>query len=352
MKRIRILGGGIAGLTAAINLKMAGIAVEVHERKGYCGKHTSDFQFLENWTFNDDALDILKSIHIQTDFYAKAHYYQEAISPSGKKYIGISNKPVMYLVRRGKAKNSIDKSLESQSLQLGIKIFFNSTLKAQDADIIATGIKQSSFIATGVMFSCALQDKSVLLFDNNLSEKFYSYFIMHDNVGEIACVNPVGIKDHKIRFENTVNRFEKILSIKVERIIKKFSASVNFSPLNQAHVNKQYFVGEAAGFQDCFMGFGMLYAFKSGYLAAKSIIEDLDYNQLLNSEILNPIKISIANRVLFEKLSNQGYERLINLLNTRNPIVKSLLGGNDLGLILKNLYNNSLSFFLRPLLLW
>ena len=141
-----------------------------------------------------------------------------------KSILGYQISRSVYLVRRGKAKNSIDKSLESQSLQLGIKIFFNSTLKAQDADIIATGIKQSSFIATGVMFSCALQDKSVLLFDNNLSEKFYSYFIMHDNVGEIACVNPVGIKDHKIRFENTVNRFEKILSIKVERIIKKFSA--------------------------------------------------------------------------------------------------------------------------------
>ena len=352
MNSIKILGGGIAGLTAAINLKRAGITVEVHERKGYCGKHTNNFQFLENWTFDEDALDILHSMHIQTDFYIKPRYSQEAMSPSGEKYVGTSIKPVTYLVKRGQARDSIDRSIESQSRQLGIKLFLNSTLKAQDADIIATGIKQTSFFVTGIMFSCALQDRSVLLFDNNLSEKFYSYFIVNENVGEIACVNPVGIKDHKERFENTVSRFEKIFTIKVERIIEKFSAPVNFNPLNQARVNNQYFVGEAAGFQDCLMGFGMLYAFKSGYLAAKSIIKDLDYNQLLNREILKPIKISAANRLLFEKLSNQGYERLINLLNTRNPFIRSLLGGNDLRQTLKKIYHHSLSYLLRPLLFW
>ena len=67
MKTITILGGGIAGLTAAINLKGAGIDVEVHERKKFCGKHTHDFQFLENWTFQKDALAILKDLNIQTD---------------------------------------------------------------------------------------------------------------------------------------------------------------------------------------------------------------------------------------------------------------------------------------------
>ena len=352
MKSIRILGGGIAGLTAAINLEMAGIAVEVHERKDYCGKHTNDYQFLDNWSFNDDALETLRNIHIQTDFYVKARYSQEVVSPSGRKYVGISNKPVAYLVKRGNIEDSIDKSLESQSLKLGINIFFNSTLKIQEADIIATGIKKPTFIATGVMFSCTHREKSVLLFDNNLSKNFYSYFIVNDNIGEITCVNPVGMRDHKVKLENTVKRFEEILKIKVKRIIERFSAPISFGPLKQAYIGNRYFVGEAAGFQDCFMGFGMLYAFKSGYLAARSIIEHRDYQQLLASEILKQISISAANRALFERLSNQGYERLIAVLNSRDPIIRSLLGGSDLRQILKKLYNHSLSYFLRPLLLW
>ncbi len=352
MKNFRILGGGIAGLTAAINLKMAGVDVEVHEKKGHCGKHTNDFQFLENWTFKDNVLDTLNRMHVQTNFYIKPQYSQEVISPSGKTYVGTSNKPITYLVKRGSAKDSIDKCLESQSLEMGIKLFFNSTLKLQDADIIATGIKKPAFIATGVMFPCAHQDRAAVLLDSNLSKNFYSYFVINDNVGEITCVNPVGIKDHKARLENTVKRFEEIFTIKVKRIYERFSAPVNFEPLNQAHINNQYYVGEAAGFQDCFLGFGMLYAFKSGYLAAKSIAEDLDYRQLLNREIINQIKISASNRKIFEKLSNRGYERMINLSNSRSSVIRSLLGGDDLRHILNKLYNHTLSVFLRPLLFW
>ncbi len=350
MKPIKILGGGIAGLTAAINLRRAGIGVEVHERKGACGKNTNNFQFLENWIFNEDSLDALKRMHIQTNFHNKPWYSQEAISPSGRRYVGTSNKPATYLVKRGKARDSIDNSLASQSRELGVQLFFNSTLKIQEANIIATGNKKPSFIATGIRFPCTRRDKSVLLFDNDLSEKFYSYFVVNDNVGEIVCVNPAGTNDHAKRLKSTIARFKGIFEVKIEKIVENFSGPLNFEPLNQAHVNSQYFVGEAAGFQDCLMGFGMLYAFKSGYLAAKSIIENQDYQQLLNRELLEPIKISAANRVLFEKLSNQGYDRLLQILNSRNPIIKYLLGGNDLRQILKKLYNHSLSRFLRPLL--
>ena len=352
MKRIRILGGGIAGLTAAINLKIAGIAVEVHERKGYCGKHTNDFQFLENWTFKDDALDILKSLHIPTDFYVKPRYSQHVVSPSGKMYVGTSNQPVTYLVKRGSSSDSIDRSIQSQCIQLGIKLLFHSTLQAQEADIIATGIKKPSYVATGLMFTCEQEDKSVLLFDDSLSKQFYSYFVVNDHVGEITCVNPVNHKDHVIRLEKTVQRFEEIFAIKIENIIERFSAPLSFDPLNPARINNQYIVGEAAGFQDCFMGFGMLYAFKSGYLTAKSIIEGLDYQQLVNREILKSIRTSVRNRKLFEKLSNRGYERLIKTLNSRNPIIRNLLGGDDLRQILKKLYNHSLSCFLHPMLFW
>jgi flavin-dependent dehydrogenase len=63
MKTVKILGGGIAGLTAAITLRKAGFEPEVHELKGFCGK---DFQFLENWTFDKDPIEYLRSIGIKT----------------------------------------------------------------------------------------------------------------------------------------------------------------------------------------------------------------------------------------------------------------------------------------------
>ena len=75
---------------------------------------------------------------------------------------------------------------------------------------------------------------------------------------------------------------------------------------------------------------------------ASFTVEGLDYSQLLSWEILKPINVSVVNRFLFE--------RLINVLNSRNPIVRSLLGGNDVNHILKRLYSRSLSHFLRFLL--
>ena len=352
MKPIKILGAGIAGLTAAINLKRAGIDVEVHERKEACGKRTNDFQFLENWTFEEDALDIVKGMHIRTDFYIKSHYTQGAISPSGNKYVGTSNRPVCYLIKRGRNADSLDRSLESQCRQSDIKLVYSSTLKRTQADIIATGIKRPAFICTAILFPCQLHDHSYLLFDNDLSDKFYSYFVANDQVGEIVSINPVGYKDHLKRLDKTVARFEKILSIKIETITERFAAPLNFDALNPAFVNNQYLVGEAAGFQDALMGFGMLYAFKSGYLAAKSIIEDMDYQQLINNEIMKPINISVINRVLFEKFTNQGYERLINILNSQNTIIRAFKGGRTLRQFLRKLYNHSMSHFLRPLLFW
>jgi len=344
MDTIKILGGGISGLTSAINLKNAGFDVEVHERKSYCGKHTNDFQFLENWTFDEDVLKFLKKINIRADFYFKPIYSIECLSPSFKKYIGSSTKPLMYLVKRGQTRDSIDKSLENQAKNCKIKILYESKLKVNEADIIAIGFKKPTFIATGIKFRLKHPDKYIVLLDNNLSSKFYSYFIVNDNIGEITCANPIKIKNHQNRLNLTIKAFEKILNLKIKEIDGRFSATVNFNSLNKAKINNQYFIGEAAGFQDCLAGFGMVYAFKSGFLVAKSIIENLDYDLLWKKDFLKQIKISANNRNIYEKLSNDHFEKILDILNSKNSMIRKLIGGNDLQFIMKKLYNNSISF--------
>ena len=349
MKTIRILGGGISGLTAAISLSKAGIDVEVHERKSYCGKHTNDFQFLENWTFDEDVLDNLQAMNIKIEFYCKPWIGQTILSPSLKEYVGISSKPLMYLIKRGRSQDSIDQALAKQASVNDVKIIYGSNLNSSDADVVAAGPKTPSFVAMGIKFPFEHPDKSIVLLDDTLSYKFYSYFIVNDQVGEVVCVNPTGMKEHKRRLDDTVDRFEGILKAKIGSRAESFSAGVNFNFLENSH-NNQYCIGEAAGFQDCLAGFGMLYAFKSGYLAAKSILEDCDYNRQWKEVLLKPLQISAVNRNLYEKLSNAGYEKLIDLLNNTNPVIQKLIGGKDLRHILKRIYNHSLSNLLRFLL--
>jgi flavin-dependent dehydrogenase len=352
MKTVVILGGGIAGLTAGINLKRAGIDVEVHERKKFCGKHTQDFQFLENWTFDKDALAILQDLNIQTDFYIKPWYSLEFLSPSLNKCLKRSSQPLMYLVKRGPMEGSIDHALQKQATDAGIPIIFRSKLNADEADIIASGIKDPNFIVTGITFPFDHPDYAITLFDDNLSLKIYSYFIVNDNVGEIASINPTDRKDHKARFDLTVKRFEEILNFKVSTITYRFAAPASLYFLKNARINNQCFIGEAAGFQDCLAGFGMMYALKSGYHAAQSIIKNDGYDRLWQADMLRPMAVSRTNRFLFEKLSNDGYEKLVKMLNSRNSAIVKLLGGEDLQHILKKIYTHSLSYFLRPLVYW
>ena len=352
MKTIRILGGGLSGLTAAINLKRAGVDVEVHERKKYCGKHTSDFQFLENWTFEDDALTILQNLNIQPDFYIKPWHSLEFISPSLNKCLKKSSRPLMYLLKRGPMEDSIDHTLQKQATDAGIPILFRSKLDTGDADIIATGKREPTFIVTGITFPFDHPDKAIILFDDRLALGIYSYFIVNDNIGEIASINPADTKDHKARFDLTVKRFVEILNFKISTITYRFAASGSLYFLKNAKIDNQCFIGEAAGFQDCLAGFGMMYALKSGYHAAQSIIRNEDYDLLWQADMLKPMAVSRTNRFLFERLTNDGYEKLIRMLNSQNPAIVKLLGGNDLQHILTKIYNHSLSYFLRPLVFW
>lgn len=345
MDHIKILGGGISGLTAAINLKKAGFDVEVHERKGYCGKQTGDFQFLENWTSNEDILDSLKAMNIETDFYVKPWYSQEILSPTLKKYVGTSTQPLMYLIKRGQSAGSIDNALEEQAKKSKIRILYRSNLKHNEADIIATGLKKPTFVVTGIKFKFNHPDKSIVLLDNNLSYRCYSYFIVNDDIGEIACTNPSGFNGLEARLDLAMKKFEGILKTKIDNIEERFSSVVNFGFLNRAKIHSQYFVGEAAGFQDQLAGFGMVYAFKSGYYAAESIIECLDYEQLWKDDFLRQLMISSKNRDMYDRLSNDDLERFVDILKSGNPIIRRLRGGDDLQLIMKKLYNTPRSFF-------
>ena len=95
-----------------------------------------------------------------------------------------------------------------------------------------------------------------------------------------------------------------------------------------------------------------MYAFRSGYHAAQSIIHNDDYDRRWQMDLLNPMEVSRTNRYLFEKLSNDGYEKLVKMLDSPNPVIVKLLGGDDLKSVLKKIYNHTPSRLLRPILFW
>ena len=219
-----------------------------------------------------------------------------------------------------------------------MKVCYRSKLKREEADIVANGRRTLTFVASGVKFRCQNPDRSIVLFDNSLSEQFYSYLVVNDHVGEIACVNPVGCRHVQQRLRQTIRRFESVLHMEIHGVERRFSSVVSFGFPRRAGPVHPLEVGEAAGFQDHLAGFGMVYAFRSGYDAAKSIAEHLDYDRLWRKDFSRQLWISSMNRKVYRRLSNRHFEGLIRLLASRNPAVRALIGGDDLRLILKKAF--------------
>jgi flavin-dependent dehydrogenase len=69
MERIRILGAGVSGLTAAIMLSKAGREVEVYEKKRDVGmRFHGDLEGLENWSEKKDVLEEIREMGLDLNF--------------------------------------------------------------------------------------------------------------------------------------------------------------------------------------------------------------------------------------------------------------------------------------------
>ncbi len=113
-------------------------------------------------------------------------------------------------------------------------------------------------------------------------------------------------------------------AIKNSKKMHDFGGFANFRIPITAMPDGKILTGEGAGFQECFMGFGMKYAFLSGYFAAKSIIENTSYDALWKESFLSELKKSQCSRLAINLLGDSLYERAISYLQ-KNPDCKNAL---------------------------
>ena len=321
MKQIKILGAGLSGLTAAINLALDGYKVKIFEKNNDCGKRfNNDLQGLENWASQADVLDDLKSMNIETNFYCKPFHTVQVYDFKLSKTNITSKTPIFYLVMRGNKKECLDIALKKQAIKLGVEINFNKILAEKDANIIATGPKRVDAMAKGITFSTKTSDTAIAVLNDSIAPKGYAYLLVSEGKGTLATVLFKDFENINHYFEKTLNTFNKIIDLKLKDI-QEFGGHGNFFLSKRYGKNGKLFTGETIGLQDFFLMFGMKHAITSGYLAAKSIIENKNYDDLIKYKFRNQLKTSIVNRFLFERLGNKGYQLLINKTkNVNEPI--------------------------------
>lgn len=326
---IKIAGAGLAGMTTAVNLAMAGYHPMVYElRKDVGMRFAGDFQFFENWSKREDVPAFLQSINIKLDLPIEPMKSATAIDARKTQYHFESDRPVGYMIRRGCFDDTLDMALKRQAIRLGVQFEFGRKATPEEVDVVATGpdSRHSYILVQGMTFETDLPDAIWLLFDHQVAPKVYAYLVACRGRG-VACTcftrSYVEAAGREGFLKRALESFQRIRAFEITNV--QYFGNYGIGPLI-THADK-IIVGEAAGFQDANWGFGMRHAMESGFLAARAIIERQDYWRLAKHEIIPWVKSSWANRYIMEKLGDRGNEKLLRILYRRQS------PGRDLRLI-------------------
>jgi flavin-dependent dehydrogenase len=313
MKTIGIAGGGISGLTAAIHLAKNGFPVKVYEKgRDVASRFTAEFQGLENWSTEEDVLALLKRIGISPDFFSRPFHEIEAIDDLEQRHtVRTDGRAGIYLVKRGREPDSIDQYLKKTALELGVEIQFGQSPEDREVQILAKGPQSVRSVAYGMRADVDHGDRVAVLLDNRIAPKCYAYLIILDGKMVLASTLMTEFDRGKDCLSATLERVKRMLGVDPKGA-RPLRGCFDFGLRASYVVDGRLLVGECGGFQDYLFGFGMRYALLSGHLAARSIIEGLNYDQLVQQEIEKPLRSSLVNRYVFEKLGNWGYRRLVH----------------------------------------
>lgn len=298
---ITIIGAGPSGLAAAIVLARAGLKVIVRERKASVGaRFHGDFQGLENWSVDEDVLDELQDLGVVADLPAKPAFSGTAYDASGRAYDVSDARPLFYLVRRGAGEGTLDSALLRGAREAGAEIRFEDEVERVPTQaIVATGPRRADVIASGYTFKSQMNDSNYVSFDDRLAPWGYAYLLVRDGLGTLAVCMFRDFNAHAQHLQRTVDFFRERTGLEMGDP-KPFGGYGMLSRMTRVERETRLYVGERAGLQDAFAGFGLRYAIISGALAARSIVSGEPYGALLRRRLQKVHRAGIVNRLVFQ----------------------------------------------------
>jgi flavin-dependent dehydrogenase len=311
---VEVVGAGPAGLAAAITLARGGRRVVVHEARHEVGhRFRRDLQGLENWSGDRDVLTMLNDVGLTTRFNAIPCSEGTGFDAWNRAYPLRGSAPLCYLVERGPGPGSLDRALLDQALASGVEVRFGSRKQRLDGQgIFASGPRKADAIAVGYHFMTRLADGFWIILDDNLAPGGYAYLLTMRGWGTVKSCMFHDFANQRVYVERTVERFRHLLGVDM-RDARFHGGVANFFVPPTACRGPHPVIGEAAGFQDAFAGFGMRYAMLSGVTAAHSLMNGTDYDIAWRREIMRSMETAHVNRAIYDRLGNKGYRWLLRL---------------------------------------
>ncbi|MEX0696261.1 MAG: hypothetical protein WD099_01835 [Dongiaceae bacterium] len=230
-----------------------------------------------------------------------------------------------------------------QARELGVEVRFNDRVQRADGPaVLAGGPRIADAIAVGYVFETDMPDGNWVCFDNTLAPLGYAYLLVCQGRGTAASCMFTGFRNEAEHVARTVDMFRRRVGLHM-RDPRKFGGFANFRLPRTAIQGGHPVVGEHAGFQDALAGFGMRYAIRSGALAARSLIEGIDYRRLWRTELLPSLRASVSNRFIFNSVGERGWRW----------VLAHRLSASDVRRALRRLYRPSApTALLFPFALW
>ena len=340
---IRIAGAGPSGLAAAIVLGRAGRAVEVHEAKSDVGtRFIGDLQIIEGASEAEGVPDFLDRIGIARNFYFRPADWATFYDHHGVARVIRSAEPYGYFIRRGAEEGTLDRGLLAQARAAGARVIFNSRLDVgrtlspagrveepaprAEADIIATGPASPDGLAREMTWRSSEAERIDVFFNHKLSPGGYSYLFILDGIATFGCAIVSDFKRIDDYFDHSLAEAQRLHAFEVPAEHRSGYSYMNFHLKRHATSNGARFVGEAAGFQDYLFGLGIRYALTSGYLAARSILESRDFDELWKRELGAKQETSLVNRFLYEAGGNFGLSMFVRQASRAKDFHRYLSG--------------------------
>ncbi len=333
--KVAIIGAGTSGLSCAIELEKNGVYPTIFEKHDFLG----DFQPHVGAFLNIIIRPVLDPI----EFFDKKfgiklvplNEFNKVIHYSPNNRVTVSGK-LGYLLNRGEGEDSVKYQLYKQ---VKSPVLFNSYVQPEDIEkdfdyiVVADGhwsIPQKYGIwqeymrtwVKGGIFAGDFDDKALQMWlDNDLTHGVYIYSAPYSNKKAVIAHVVQGIKQEELndywhRFLITRNILKKY------ELLESWELPHHAGFVSTNQIGKILFVGTAGGGIEPFLGFGQFNAIYSGVMAAKSIINNIDFNLLLKKLKKKNQKLFIF-RQLLNNATNQDFDRLLSVMKT--PGLRSLI---------------------------
>jgi len=327
---IKIAGAGPAGLAAGAYITSVGKKCVIFDKSKFLGeKHNGNIQAIKNFGFADeDFLDwVYNTLGVNIKAYRvfRLKYYSPSLNSVT---IYSTGKPMFYTILRGKSQNSLDNQFKRYIEERDGKIVLQTRVSESSADIVATGPKFKNIVGVGLVYG-EFKEKCVHVFlDNGYTGGGYVAVIPHYNLGLVLLVSFDLHHFERINVEylkKYINR-NTILSdlLDCKPLLTSIAGFGNFFIPASAYHNGRCYAGEAIGFQDYSKGFGLRYAIVSGYFAAKSLIDELDYDRLWRPSIFHEMVNSYNKRLMYNNLTNDNLDLFISSFSKKVSLKRYL----------------------------